>query len=68
MIYSKWFVTLITTAIASMLPALLILWLVNVEKTVTRIWITIVFTGVLGLLMKVATNANMKEIFAATVA
>jgi hypothetical protein len=66
--YSKWIVTLFTTTIASLLPALVILWLVHVEKTVTRIWITVGFTGGIGLLMKIITNASMKEILTATVA
>ena len=66
--YSEWIVTLLTTTIASLMPALVILWLVHVEKTVTRIWITIGFTGGTGLLMKTITNASMKEILTATIA
>ena len=56
------------TIIASLLPVLVILWLWHVKRTVIRIWITMGFTAGIGLVLKVFTNAEMKEIFAATAA
>ena len=56
------------TIIMSLVPALAILWLDHVQKTNTRIWITVGLTAALGVLLKATTNANMKEIFGATAA
>ena len=64
----KWTIALLVTASVSLVPALVILWLHHVNETSSRIYITIALTGALGLVMKAITNANMKEIFATTLA
>jgi hypothetical protein len=56
------------TIIASLLPALVILWLDHVKSTSVRIWITVGFTTGIGIALRIFTNASMKEIFAATAA
>jgi hypothetical protein len=66
--YTKWVLAAVSTSAISLLPALIILWLNSVATTNVRIYITIGMTGGLGLLMKIATNANMKDILAVTIA
>jgi hypothetical protein len=56
------------TIIASLVPALTILWLYHVQTTGTRIGITIGMTALLGVILRLTTNANLKEIFGATAA
>lgn len=56
------------TIITSILPALSILWLYNVQRTVVRIFITIGLAALLGIFLRFATNAKLKEIFGATAA
>jgi hypothetical protein len=65
---TKWALAAVLTSAISLLPALVILWLNSVATTNVRIYITIGMTGGLGLLMKIITDANMKEILAVTVA
>ena len=60
--------TVLFTMIASLLPALTVLWLYHVNETATRIYITIGLTAAVGVFMKVLTNASLKEILGATVA
>ena len=60
--------TISATIIAALLPALVILWLYHVKRTVVRIGITIGFTAGIGLFLRLCTTANMKEIFGAAAA
>jgi hypothetical protein len=64
----SWVATAFLTAVCSLLPALMILWLNSVETTRTRIYITIGATAILGFFMKLFTNANLKEVLATTIA
>jgi hypothetical protein len=58
---------LIATTISSLWPILMILWLYHVQRTVSRIGITIGMTALLGVGLHFTGNANIKEIFGATV-
>ena len=59
---------LAATIVASLVPSLTILWLYRVQRTVTRIRITIGLAVLIGVILRVATKANMKEIFGITAA
>ena len=63
-----WVLTLLATVAASLLPSLIILWLFNVRRTVVRIWITMGCTVGIGVILRLFTNASMKEIFGGTAA
>lgn len=56
--------TIITTV--CLLPALAILVLNSINTTNKRIYTTIAFTGGLAILLRLLTNANLKEVFAVT--
>jgi uncharacterized protein DUF6594 len=61
-------VTLLATIAASLLPSLIILWLFHVKRTIVRIWITVGCTIGIGVILRLLTNASMKEIFGGTAA
>jgi len=64
----SWVLTLLATMAASLLPSLIILWLFHVKRTVVRIWITMGATVGIGIILKLLTNASMKEMFGGTAA
>lgn len=66
--FVTWVLTLLATIAASLLPSLIILWLFHVRRTVVRIWITVACTVGIGVILKLFTNATMKEIFGGTAA
>jgi uncharacterized RDD family membrane protein YckC len=57
---------LIATIISSLWPTLTILWLYHVQRTVSRIGITIGMTALLGVVLHFTGKVNIKEIFGAT--
>lgn len=57
---------ILSTVIASLVPALAILALNSVADTNNRIYMTIAFTAMFGGCLATFTNASMKEIFTAT--
>lgn len=59
-------ITLIVITIVSLLPAFAILVLNSIDTTNKRIYVTIAFTGGLAILLRVMTDANLKEVFGAT--
>lgn len=60
--------TYTATIIASLLPVVAILILFVLKETLTRIYVTIRLTAGLGVILKLFTNANMKEVFGVTTA
>ena len=57
---------LVETIISSLWPTLTILWLYHVQRTVSRIGITIGMTALLGVVLHFTGNENIKETFGAT--
>lgn len=60
--------SLLVIASISLLPALAILVLNSIDTTNKSIYVTIGLTGGLAVLLRVITNANLKDVFAATLA
>lgn len=59
---------LFATMLASLLPAIALIVLHFIPRTIVRIYATIGMTAGLGLLLRYITRANMKEVFGATAA
>lgn len=59
---------LAVTVVVSVFSALTIPWLYHVNRIVERIGITIGLTALLGIILRVTTNATVKGIFGVTVA
>ena len=59
---------LFATMLASLLPAIALIVLHFIPRTIVRIYVTVGMTAGLGLLLKYITRANMKEVFGATAA
>jgi hypothetical protein len=64
----KFVLGMVATVLASLVPTLTILWLYHVQRTVSRIGITIGMIVLLGIVLRITTKANMKEIIGATAA
>ena len=59
---------LFATMLASLLPAIALVVLHFIPRTIVRIYATVGMTAGLGLLLRYITRANMKEVFGATAA
>ena len=62
----RFFQRVLTTAFASLYPALAILALYRIDSTLERIEVTIGFTLALGLVLNFFTSAKIKETIAIT--
>ncbi|OQV03531.1 hypothetical protein CLAIMM_08566 [Cladophialophora immunda] len=65
---TAWVYGLAASVVAALVPSLTILWLYNAQRTMTRIWITMGLTTLIGVVLRVVTKAHVSEIFGITAA